>query len=108
MSAPEASAFDEPWQAQVFAMVVTLNERGLLNWGEWTQALGREIAVGPQEAGNEAYYLAWLRALETTLIAKNMAGAAELIDLAEAWRAAAMATPHGKPIVLQSGRPRPA
>ena len=100
MSRPEPPPFDEPWQAQVFAIPVALNERGLLDWREWAQALGAEIARGPQESGNEAYFEAWLRALEHILDAKRLAGAAEIANLAAAWRAAAEATPHGKPIVL--------
>ena len=45
-SAPEAPPFDEPWQAQAFAMAVSLNQRGLFSWSEWTKALGAEIAAG--------------------------------------------------------------
>lgn len=104
MNAPEAPPFEEPWQAQVFAMAVMLNERGLFDWSEWASALGAEIAAGPQEAGNETYFWNWLRALEKLLIAKGVAGGQELADLAQAWRAAAAATPHGRPIVLGAGR----
>ena len=100
MTAPEAPPFDEPWQAQAFAMAVALNKRGLFAWSEWTKALGAEIAAGPAESGNEGYFQAWLRALEKMLIAKGAASDGELRDLAEAWRAAAEATPHGQPIVL--------
>ena len=100
MSAPEAPPFDEPWQAQIFAMAVKLSERGLFTWDEWTRALGAEIAAGRQETGAEAYFLAWLNALEKLLLAKGVAAAGELRDLAEAWREAAEATPHGQPIVL--------
>jgi nitrile hydratase accessory protein len=102
LNAPEAPRFDEPWQAQVFAMTVLLNQRGLFAWSEWANALGAEIAAGPQEAGNEAYFQNWLHALERILIAKGVASATELANLAEAWRAAAAATPHGRPIVLGS------
>ena len=100
MNAPEAPPFDEPWQAQAFAIAVALNERGLFSWSEWAGALGAEIAAGPQEAGNEVYFQGWLRALENILVAKGVASAADLASLAEAWRAAALATPHGQPIVL--------
>jgi nitrile hydratase accessory protein len=100
LNAPEAPPFDEPWQAQVFAMAVMLNRRGLFDWSEWAQALGAEIAAGPQEAGNEAYFQGWLRALEKLLIARGVASADDLHELAEDWRAAAAATPHGQPIVL--------
>ncbi len=104
MNAPEAPPFDEPWQAQVFAMTVMLNQRGFIDWSEWTHALGAEIAAGPQEAGSDIYFQSWLRALEKILIGKGVASAAELAGLAEAWRAAAEATPHGQPIVLAAGR----
>ena len=100
MSRPEPPPFDEPWQAQAFAIAVALNERGLLDWREWTETLGPEIARGPEESGNEAYFLAWLSALEAILVTKRMAGEAEIAGLAAAWRAAARATPHGKPITL--------
>jgi len=104
LNAPEAPPFDEPWQAQIFAMALALHQRGLFSWVEWAQALGAEIAAGAQEAGNEAYFQAWLRALEKILAAKGVASAAEQERLARAWRAAADATPHGQPILLD-GRP---
>ena len=104
MKPPEAPPFEEPWQAQVFAMAVMLNQRGMFDWSEWADALGAEIAAGPQAAGNDAYFHNWLRALETLLIAKGVASAADLTGLAEAWRAAAEATPHGQPIVLGAER----
>lgn len=59
-SAPEARPFDEPWQAEVFAMAVSLEQRGVFDWSEWTRALGAEIAAGPDQAGHEAYFQAWL------------------------------------------------
>ncbi len=101
MNAPEPPSFDEPWQAQVFAMAVALNQRGLFTWSEWARALGAEIAAGPQEAGAGVYFQAWLRALEKILADKGLASTTALASLAEAWRAAALATPHGKPIVLR-------
>jgi nitrile hydratase accessory protein len=85
-------------------MAVSLEQRGVFDWSEWTRALGAEIAAGPDQAGQEAYFQAWLRALEKILIAKGVASGADLRDLAEAWRAAAEATPHGRPIVLGAGR----
>ena len=95
-SSPEPPPFDEPWQAQVFAMAVSLNQHGLFSWSEWTKALGAEIAIGP----GQPYFQSWLRALEKILIVKGVASGGELHDLTEAWRAAAEATPHGRSIVL--------
>ncbi len=111
MSAPEQiptqldpSSFDEPWQAQVFAIVVALSERGLFTWKEWTEALGQKIASGPQDVGNAAYFDAWLQALETLLVEKHITTTADLASIADDWREAAEATPHGQPIVLGARR----
>jgi nitrile hydratase accessory protein len=96
LNAPEPRTFKEPWQAQAFAIAVSLSERGLFSWGEWTAVLGGEIARAP----TRPYYEAWLDALEALLLAKGVASPGELTELAEAWREAAEATPHGQPIVL--------
>ena len=82
-------------------MTVLLNERGVFSWSDWAGVFGAEIAAGPQEAGNEVYFQAWLNALEKILVAKGIATPAGLTELAAAWRAAAEATPHGQPIVLR-------
>ncbi len=39
----EAPVFDEPWQAQAFAMALSLQQRGVFTWGEWAATLGDEI-----------------------------------------------------------------
>ena len=35
--------FSEPWQAQAFAMVISLHRKGAFTWQEWADALSREI-----------------------------------------------------------------
>ncbi len=99
-AAPHVTHFDEAWQAQVFAMTTLLNERGVFTWGEWAEIFGAELKAGPQEAGNAAYFAAWLAALEKILAATGITDAAAIADLADDWRAAAARTPHGAPIVL--------
>ncbi len=81
-------------------MVVALSARGLCAWSEWTQALSAAIAAAPERG----YFDVWLDALETITVAKGIAGREELQALAQAWRDAAEATPHGAPIVLGRGR----
>ncbi len=98
MTPPDPPVFAEPWQAQVFALAVTLNERGLFGWSEWTAAFGAELQA------HADYFEAWLRTLEKLTVAKGFAREGELEALAEAWMAAAEATPHGKPIVLGAER----
>jgi nitrile hydratase accessory protein len=104
LKTPEARPFEEPWQAQVFAMAVLLDQRGLFGWEEWTTALGVEIVAGAGEPGHANYFGDWLSALEKLLFAKNVANEGEIVALAEAWRAAAAATPHGRPVLLDAGR----
>ena len=93
----EAPVFAEPWEAEAFALAVSLNERGHFTWSEWAAALGREIAAAPARP----YYQSWLQALETILAEKALVGETEREACAEAWQHAAHRTPHGEPIVLQ-------
>jgi nitrile hydratase accessory protein len=81
---------------------VALNERGVFTWGEWSKTLGPKVAAETQAdaADPEAYWRAWLAALETVLADKQVARGADLLDLKEAWREAAERTPHGQPIAL--------
>ena len=104
MFPPDARPFEEPWQAQAFALAVSLNERGLFTWGEWANAFGAELAAGPQESGTEPYWRAWLATVEKLVVAKGAAREGELENLAAAWLRAAEATPHGQPIVLGAER----
>lgn len=92
--------FAEPWQAQVFALTVALNERGIIAWTEWAEALG--AALKDAAADGSDYYERWLSALEGLLVKKDIASASEVSDLAAAWHRAAEATPHGKPIMLEN------
>jgi nitrile hydratase accessory protein len=96
--------FEQPWQAHAFALAVSLHERGVFTWPEWSNALALEIrtaAVHHDEHNpGEAYYHHWLKALETLVAAKGVASIQELSRLQEAWRRAAERTPHGAPIVL--------
>ena len=93
--APVFPVFEEPWQAHAFAMTVSLHERGVFTWSEWSHTLSQEIS-----RGGESYYLHWLRALEALVTAKGVASNDELTRLQQAWRHAAERTPHGAPIVL--------
>jgi len=97
----DGPVFAEPWHAQAFAMTVSLNARGLFTWPEWAETLGAEIArAGPEAAGDDAYYTAWLKALETMLDKKGLVREAERAERESAWDRAARATPHGQPIEL--------
>lgn len=79
-------------------MAVALHERGLFTWPEWAAALAGNVKHTP----GEDYYFAWLRTLETLLAERGVAETSEVDLLADAWRRAANATPHGKPILLEN------
>jgi nitrile hydratase accessory protein len=95
--------FDEPWQAQAFAMAVELNAAGHFTWQEWADTLSEEIrraqAGGDPDLG-DTYYCHWLAALERLVAEKGLIDASELARRKEAWAEAAAHTPHGKPIEL--------
>ena len=89
------SVFNEPWQAQAFAMVVKLHEQGAFTWSEWAETLGAEI-----KSSGAPYYEHWLSALEKIVEAKGLMSHSERLNRVDAWDRAAHATPHGQPIEL--------
>jgi nitrile hydratase accessory protein len=100
----EGPVFREPWEAQAFAMALSLHERGLFTWQEWAATLGEEIkraqAAGDPDTG-ETYYRHWLNTLERLVAAKGVADSATLARYRNAWDHAAERTPHGTPIELK-------
>jgi len=107
--------FASAWEAQVFALALLLQQRGVCTSSEWAKALDEEIkraqAAGDPDTG-ETYYHHWLSALERVVAAKGLTTAAVLKSYHDAWDRAADRTPHGKPIALRledfvAGLPEP-
>ncbi len=100
----EGPVFREPWEAQAFAMALSLHERGLFTWPEWAVALGAEIkqaqADGDPDTGG-TYYRHWLAALERLVAERSIADAQTLKRYYDAWDHAADRTRHGQPIELR-------
>jgi nitrile hydratase accessory protein len=99
--------FEEPWQAQVFAMAVKLHEAGCFSWPEWTDRLAQEIQSAETAGGpdlGDSYYHHWLAALERIVAEKHLVDVAELARRKDEWEEAARTTPHGKPIELKRDR----
>jgi nitrile hydratase accessory protein len=100
----EGPVFREPWEAQAFALAVSLQQRGLFTWGEWAATLGDEIkraqAAGDPDTG-ETYYRHWLTALERMVAQKGVTDTTALKRYFDAWDHAADRTPHGTPIELR-------
>ncbi len=89
--------FKEPWEAQAFAMVVNLHQKGAFTWTEWADALSTQIQTSePQD-----YYQHWLHALESLVEKKQLTTSDELLSRKAQWHEAADRTPHGEPIELK-------
>ena len=99
--------FEEPWEAQAFALVLRLSEQGLFQWSEWSAALATEIRhareTGDQDLG-DTYYHYWLAALEKLLLEKSVLDSEAVKSRIEEWRRAYLNTPHGHPIELSAGQ----
>ena len=101
MTDPSPSPFAAPWEAQVFALVVSLREAGLFTWSEWAERLGQGIrpAEGPERAAD---YGAWLATLEGILAERGIAAPDVVMARTKAFLEAAQMTPHGQPIRLET------
>jgi nitrile hydratase accessory protein len=100
----EGPVFQEPWQAQAFAMAFALQSRGVFAWREWAAMLGEEIrkaqAAGDPDSG-ATYYRHWLATLERMVVAKGLTSLDALDRTCGAWNRAADRTPHGSPVELR-------
>ena len=77
----EGPVFREPWEAQAFALVVQLHQRGVFTWNEWADTLSQEIRSvqlrGEADTGAD-YYHHWLSALERLLQIKSVTSTEQL------------------------------
>ena len=94
--------FDEPWQAQAFALTCALHEQGQFTWTEWAHALAREVALLGADNGGR-YYEAWLAALESVAAQKGLTDPAALEQRKHEWDRAFRRTPHGRSVELALG-----
>lgn len=94
----EEPVFDEPWQAEAFAVTVALNEAGHLDWTDWAYYLSAALKEAGLDAsaplqprhdqqGNRVYYQAWLVALERVVRDRDWVGPLQLGARREAIRA---------------------
>jgi len=104
----EGPVFNEPWQAEIFAMTLSLYERGVFSWSEWADQLTQSIKSA-QDGGDpdlgDTYYSHWLDALEKIVVSKGIGAADQLNTLYCEWETAASTTPHGQTIELPPRTP---
>lgn len=102
-AAPAPSQFDDPWQAQIFALTVALSDAGHFSWHDWTVAFGATLKRhGAERAldGGADYFNAWLETLEAFLNERGLAHAGEALRVRHQWEQAYLSTPHGQPVRL--------
>jgi nitrile hydratase accessory protein len=79
----QGPVFAEPWQAQAFAMAISLSQRGYFTWKEWAATLAEELQAaadrGEPDDGSR-YYHCWLATLERLVHAKQLAHSTELLE----------------------------
>lgn len=99
----EGPVFNSPWEAQAFAMTLSLHAAGAFTWREWADALATELSAaaenGEPDDGSH-YYEHWLATLEKLVARKQFVSEQELERRVDAWDAAARTTPHGEPVEL--------
>ncbi len=101
--AADGPAFDEPWQAQAFSIVVHLHRQGRFTWSEWVAIFSDEIKASPQQPGesvNAAYYRQWLAAMETLVDRLSLVTPGQIDLRSQEWRQAYLNTPHGEAVAL--------
>jgi nitrile hydratase accessory protein len=100
----DGPVFRAPWEAEAFALAVSLNARGLFTWKEWAALLGEEIkkaqAAGDPDTG-DTYYHHWLATLERIVADKGLTDLPALARTRDAWARACARTPHGAAIALR-------
>jgi nitrile hydratase accessory protein len=101
----DGPVFREPWEAQAFAVVLDLYDKGHFTWPEWVRCLSAEIAAawerGEPDPGS-GYYRHWLAALETLVAAKGLSSRDELAVRKRQWAEADHHRGFGEPIALGS------
>ncbi|RMC29513.1 nitrile hydratase accessory protein [Paracoccus alkanivorans] len=106
--------FHAPWQARLFALTLSLQQGGLFDWPDWTGRLATHLRMAvqlPSDASGAEhaahYYTAWMRTLEQFLEEAGTAEHGRIEEMAESWKRAARATPHGQPILHENGLAAP-
>lgn len=74
--------FAAPWEGRSFGMAVALTENGLYPWDDFRRRLIAAVAEGGSD-----YYVNWLAALQSLLVARGIVTAAEIQGRAAEYRA---------------------
>jgi len=108
LSRPDAAAerptFEEPWQAEAFALAVHLSAAGAFAWPDWAAALAAQIRAAGAGDDGRRYYEHWLAALEQLAAERGLVAPDALAARKAEWARAYRRTPHGQPVTLAAAR----
>ncbi len=79
----EGAVFDSPWEAKVFAVIVSLHQQGYFEWSEWAATISDEIALDKGRERETPYYELWLRAAERIIESKGICTADDLREVTD-------------------------
>ncbi len=94
--------FEKPWHGQVFAITVSLFEKKIFKWSEFSDFLAQEIKKDNNmlRNGSDDYFYSWVKALERLLIKKKITNFSKIVEVKDLWSSAFLNTPHGKPVKI--------
>ncbi|WP_321793560.1 nitrile hydratase accessory protein [Burkholderia pyrrocinia] len=98
-----AAVFEQPWQAQAFALIVHLHQAGFFPWADWVQTFSDVITTAParpDESINDAYYRQWIAGMEQMVARLGLTEVESITHRTDEWRQAYLNTPHGEPVAL--------
>ena len=66
--------FSAPWHCELFALTISLYEKKVFNWEDWTNKLGNKLKNEPVSMADnlDYYYSSWLEALEELVLQKEV------------------------------------
>jgi nitrile hydratase accessory protein len=101
--------FNEPWQAEAYALVQVLIETGRISSSQWAKAFGaalREAGGQGEPDSSDTYYATLSETLQRVLVAGGHVHDGEIRQRIDDWRAAYRRTPHGNPVRLKEAQDR--
>ena len=72
---PQGNAvFSAPWHCELFALTISLYEKKVFNWEDWTNKLGNKLKNERVSMHDnlDYYYSSWLEALEELVLHKGV------------------------------------
>ena len=66
--------FSAPWHCEVFALTISLHDKRVFDWEQWTSGLANKLKERPvnMEDDLDNYYSSWLEAIEELVLMKEV------------------------------------